>query len=412
MINYNKALKILSSSKIKIKNEIVLAKNSLSRIASKNIYSPSNHPSANNTAFDGFAVNSKETNKLNKKNIKKFKVIRTIAAGDNPNIKNIKKFTTIEVMTGAIIKKPFDTVIPIEQIKLDLNKKKNKYILISKKIKKNEYIRYLGSDYKKGELVIKKGELIEPSHVLALKTLGIKKVEVKKKININFYSTGNEITNKDKIPLWKVRNSNTYYLNSLTKNMPVVFTEKIILKDKDEAKFKKELIKNFKSTTNIIVTSGAVSAGKFDFIPKVIKKIKLKNYFKGVSIRPGKPILFAKFKNNKVFFGLPGNPVSSAACFRFFIMPFLFSSLEMNKEKPTIARLKNSFVKKKFFTRFIKGKINTTNKGIVKFEVLKGQESFKINSLTKSNSWGLFPSGRSHFKKGNLIKCYTTSPFL
>ena len=82
------------------------------------------------------------------------------------------------------------------------------------------------------------------------------------------------------------------------------------------------LNKNIRSKANIIITSGAVSAGKFDFIPKVIKKIKLKKYFKGVAIRPGKPIMFAKFKNNMCFFGLPGNPISSAACFRFFILPF------------------------------------------------------------------------------------------
>ena len=411
MISYNKALKVLSRSKIKIKDEIVLSKNSSNRIAAKNIYSPSNYPSANNTAFDGFAINSKDTNKLIKKNIKKFKIIKTIAAGDNPNIKKIKKFTTIEVMTGAIIKKPFDTVVPIEKIKFFPNYKNPKYILIGKKIKKNEHIRFLGSDYKKGEVVIKKGQLIEPSHVLALKALGIKKIKVKKKININFYSTGNEITNEDRIPLWKVRNSNTYYLNSLTKKMPIAFNEKNILRDKDELKFKKELIKNFKSKIDIIITSGAISAGKFDFIPKVIKKIKLKNYFKGVAIRPGKPIMFAKFKNNKVFFGLPGNPISSAACFRFFIIPFLFNSLEMRKEKAIISRLDNSFIKKNFFTRFIKGKLNTTNKGIVEFKVLKGQESFRINSFTKANSWGLFPSGKSSFKRGSLIKCYTTSPF-
>ena len=411
MISYNKALKVILDSKIKIKNEIVLSKNSSNRIAARNIFSPSNYPSANNTAFDGFAINSKETDKLSKKNYRKFQIIKTIAAGDNPNIKKIKKFSTIEVMTGAIIKKPFDTVIPVEKVKFFPNKKNPKYILIEKKIKRNEYIRFLGSDYKKGEIVIKKGQLVEPSHVMALKALGIEKIEVKKKINIIFYSTGNEITNKYKIPFWKVRNSNAHYLNSLTKNMPLVFTEKIILRDKDELKFKNELIKNFKTKTDIVVTSGAVSAGKFDFIPRVIKKIKLKNYFKNVAIRPGKPIMFVKFKNNKVFFGLPGNPISSAACFRFFIIPFLFNSLQMQKEKPIIAKLDNSFIKKKKFTRFIKGVINRTNKGLTKFKVLKGQESFKINSFTRSNSWGLFPSGRSYFEKGYLIKCYTNSPF-
>ena len=411
MISYKKALSILIKNKIKTGNEIINSKNSSNRICAKNIYSPTDYPSGNNTAFDGFAVNSKETNILNKNNQKKFKIIKTIAAGDNPNIKKIKKFSAVEVMTGAIIQKPFDTVIPIEQIKVVKNKQKAKYILINKKIKKNEFIRFKASDYKKGEIILKKGQLIEPKHILAMKTLGVKKVNVKKKINIIFYTTGNEITNKEKIPPWKVRNSNSFYLNSLTKKMPVTFKEKYILRDNDEKKFQKELMRNIKSKTDIILTSGAVSAGKYDFIPKIIKKLKLISYFKGVTIRPGKPITFAKLRKNKVFFGLPGNPISSAACFRFFVVPFLFNSLEMKKEKPIFAKLKNPFLKKKIFTRFIKGKLETTKKGIVEFQVLKGQESFRINSFTKANSWGLFPSGKSFFKKKALIGCYLSTPF-
>ena len=179
MINYIRALKILQNSKIKIQNEIVLSKESINRIVAKSIFSPSNYPAGNNTAFDGYAISSKDTAGLSKKNKKKFKILKTIAAGDNPKIKNVKKFQTVEVMTGAIINKPFDTVIPIEQIQFYPNFKNKKYILVNKRIKKNEYIRYLGSDYKKKELVVKKGTLIQSSHILAFKSLGIKKIDVK-----------------------------------------------------------------------------------------------------------------------------------------------------------------------------------------------------------------------------------------
>ena len=411
MINYITAQKKLKKSKIKIKDELISSLKSLNRICSKNIYSPSNYPSGNNTAFDGYAIKSNDTINFNGKKYKKFKILKSIAAGKNPKIKNVKNFETVEVMTGALLPKQFDTVIPIEQINFVHSKHGEKYIVINKKIRKNEFIRFKGSDYKKGEIILKKGQLIEPKHILAMKTLGVKKICVKKKINLIFYSTGKEITNKEKIPPWKVRNSNSFYLNSLTKEMPIIFKEKNILRDNDEKKFQKELKKNIKSKTDVIVTSGAVSAGKYDFIPKIIKKQKLISYFKGVAIRPGKPVTFAKLQKNKVFFGLPGNPISSAACFRFFVLPFLLSSLEMKKEQPIFAKLQNPFLKNKFFTRFIKGKINTNNRGIVEFKVLKGQESFRINSFTKANSWGLFPSGKSSFKRGSLIKCYTTSPF-
>ena len=407
MIHYNKALLKLSKNKLKIKSEIISVEKSLNRILSTDLRSPSNYPAADNTAFDGFAINSKETNKINNKNFKKFKIIKTLAAGDNPNIKNIPKFSTIEVMTGAVIKKPFDTVIPIEQINFFPNPSKPKYIIIKKKIKKNNFIRFLGSDFKKGEIIIKKGEIINSQHILAFKTLGIKKILVKKKPNIIFYSTGNEISNSVKLPNWKVRNSNTYYLKSFLENLPFIFKEKKILRDNDLLKFKKEIKINLRSKNDIIITSGAVSAGKFDFVPKIIKNFKLKYFFKGAYIRPGKPIMFAKFKNNKAFFGLPGNPISSAACFRFFVLPFLFFSINSNLAVPINAKLKSQLIKKKNFTRFIKGKLSFSKKGMAEFEIYKGQESFKIKPFTKSNAWGLLPIGKDKFKKGDYIDCYT-----
>ena len=181
MISYKKSLEILKKNTIKLKSESIFSKYSVNRVCAKNLISPNDYPAENNTAFDGFAINSKDTLKLNKKKTKKFKILKTIAAGDNPNINNVPRFSVVEVMTGAIIKKPFDAVIPIEKINFFPNKKKPKYIIINKKIRKNQYIRFKGSDYKKGEKVINKGQIIKPSHVLAFMTLGVKKVRVKKK---------------------------------------------------------------------------------------------------------------------------------------------------------------------------------------------------------------------------------------
>ena len=407
MINYKTAKKILIKSKIKIKNQTINSLKSLNRVCAKDVYSSVNYPAGNNTAFDGYAINSKDTTSLNQKNLKKFKILKTIAAGDNPKIKNVKKFQTAEVMTGALISKPFDTVIPIEQIKFYPSVKNKKYILINKKINKNEYIRYLGSDYKKKEIVIKKGTLIQSSHILAFKSLGIEKIDVKIKPNILFFSTGNEISDKKNVADWQIRNSNTYYIKSLSNNFLFNFIDGGILRDKDSNLFKKLINKNIKSKADIIVTSGAVSAGKFDFVPEVVKKFKLSNFFKGVTIRPGKPILFAKFKNKeKVFFGLPGNPISSAACFRFFVYPYLAAILNIREEKPFKARLKNKFEKKKSLTRFLKGRLTSTSNGNLQIEILQGQESFRIKSFVTSNVWGVFKAGQSIFKRGQLIECH------
>ena len=405
MNSYKAAISKLNNNPLKIGSEIVSIKDALNRISSKEVIAKSDYPADDNTAFDGFAVNSKET----KNTFQKFKILKTIAAGDNPYIKKIPKLSCIEVMTGAIIKKPFDTIIPIEDIEFFPSKQNAKYIIINKKIKKSEFIRPKGSDYKKGNKIIRKGELINPAHILSLKTLGIDKVLVKKKVNIVFYPSGNELSDKKNIPSWKIRNSNTIYLNSLIKSLPVNFTIQKILRDKDQKLFKKQISKQLKSKTDILITSGAVSKGKFDFIPSVINQFKLKNHFKGVAIRPGKPIMFAKFNNNKCFFGLPGNPISSVACFRFFVIPLLFKSLGLKVEKPIFAKLKNKFSKKKKFTRFVKGKLTFDKKGLVQFEVFEGQESYKIEPFVKSNAWGVFKDGVSVFNKGNLIDVYSAS---
>jgi len=404
MIEYKKAQKILSDSKIKIRNEIIFAKNSLNRVSAKDIFSPTNCPAGNNTAFDGYALNSRDTIGLSSKSKKKFRILKTIAAGDKPIIKNVKKYSTVEIMTGALIPKNFDTIIPVEKINYLSNKK---FIIVKEKIKKNNHVRFAGSDYKKGEKVVSTGEIINSSHILAFKSLGINKIVVKKKPLIVFYSTGNEISEKNNIPDWKIRNSNSHYIKALSNNSFFKIVDGGILRDKDDKLFSKLISKSFKSKCDIIITNGAVSAGKFDFVPRVVKNFKLSNYFKGVAIRPGKPIMFAKFKNkNQSFFGLPGNPISSAACFRFFVYPYLRLILNIKSEKPFKAKLKNGFLKKKAFTRFLKSKFFVNKKGSLEVKVLKGQESFRIKSFTEANAWTLFRSGKSAFKKGELIQCF------
>ena len=407
MISYQTSKRILKKGIIKIKSESILSINSLNRVASSNIYSKFNYPSGDNAAFDGYAIKSSDTKNINKNKSKAFKIIGSIAAGKKPFKKRIKKFEAVEIMTGGIIPNGFDTIIPIEQINFYPNNKTRKFILIDRKISKYNHIRFAGSDYKKNELIIKKNTIILPNQILALKTLGIKNINVKKKINILFFSTGNEISNGDTIPNWKVRNSNSHYIKNLNENFLFNFKNGGILRDNDEKVFKLKIRKMLNSKTDIIVTSGAVSAGKYDFIPNVIKTFRLSNYFKSVAIRPGKPVLFAKFKGKqKAIFGLPGNPMSSAACFRFFVYPYISSLLNLSDERPIQAVLKNNFVKKKNFTRFAKSKINTTKNGKIEVEILKGQESFRIKSFIKSNIWTLLPAGKTKFKKGEIVDCF------
>ena len=407
MISYEQSKKILKKAKIKIKDEMINSVNSLNRLVSSNVYSSINYPTGDNAAFDGYAINSKDTKRIKKNSQKQFKIIGSIAAGSKPLNKKIKKFDAIEIMTGGIIPKGFDTIIPIEQINFYPNKTNKKYIVIDQKIKKHNNVRFAGSDFKKGDVIVNRNTIIRPNHILAFKTLGIKKIKVKKKINILFFSTGNEITNKDNIPNWKVRNSNSHYIKNLNENFLFNFENGGILKDNHQNIFKSKIKKMLNNKTDIIITSGAVSAGKYDYIPNVVKYFKLSDYFKSVAIRPGKPILFAKIKSKqKAIFGLPGNPMSSSACFRFFVIPYMANILGLSIEKPVRGILKNNFIKKKKFTRFAKSKLTTTKDGKIEVEILKGQESFRVKSFIKSNIWALLPAGKSKFKKGDIVDCF------
>ena len=408
MINYRKSKSILKKSKIKISDEIIESSKSLNRVISKNVFSKVDYPAGDNAAFDGYAINSNDTKYIDKKNPKFFKIIGSIYAGTKPLRKKLKRFDAIEIMTGGLINKPFNTIIPVEQAILLPDQKNRKSILIDKEIKNSSHVRFRASDFKKGELLVKKGTIIQPNHIIAFKTLGIKKIKVKMKVNILFFSTGNEISNNVSIPNWKVRNSNSHYIENLNKNFLFNFTNGGILKDNHQNLFKSKIKKILKSKTNIIITSGAVSAGKFDYIPNVVKKFKTSYYFKSVMIRPGKPILFARIKQ-KAIFGLPGNPISSAACFRFFVSPFIQHILNLDEEKPIKAILKNNFEKKRNFTRFIKSKLNTTKNGKLEVKLLPGQESFRIKSFVRSNIWAVLPHGQSKFKKGQIIDCFFPS---
>ena len=407
MIKYKEAINIINKVSLRLASENVSISNSVNRISDSDIRSPSVNPLHDNTAFDGFAVVAKETKEISKKNPKKFKIIKTIAAGDIPKVKNYSKNSVIEIMTGGLIPKPFDSILAVEKAKFFPTKEKPTHIIINRQVKKFSFIRFAGEDYKLNDIVVKKGEVIQPKHIMALTTLGIKNVKVKKKPKITFISTGNEIVNyksKNILP-WQVRNSNNHYFKSFGKKLHLNITDGGIIKDNNPKKLKKILNKLKNSDTDIIVTSGAISAGKFDFIPELINNFSFEKCFRGVAIKPGRPIMLSKLKKrNKLFFGLPGNPISSAAGFRFFIYPLIRKSLGMEKEKKLIAKLKNKYFKIKNFTHFVRCFMKIDNRGIIQLEVLQEQQSNRIKSFVKANCWGIFPEGKDKFKKGDIIQ--------
>ena len=159
MINYQKAIKIINKVSLNLPNEEISTSDSLNRVCAKNILSPSINPLSNNTAFDGFAVLARETKGLSRKKIKKFKILKTIGAGDDPKINNYQKNSSVEIMTGGVIPKPFDSIIPVEKIKYYPSERKPTHIVVDHEVKKFSFIRFAGEDYNLKDVIIKRGEL-------------------------------------------------------------------------------------------------------------------------------------------------------------------------------------------------------------------------------------------------------------
>ena len=170
---------------------------------------------------------------MSRKKIKKFKILKSIGAGDNPKINNYQKNSSVEIMTGAIVPKPFDSIIPVEKVKYFPSKKKPTHIIIDHEIKKFSFIRFAGEDFDLKDIVIKKGELILPKHIMALTTLGIKNLYVKKKPKIIFFGTGSEIVDykKKSIYNWEVRNSNNHYFMSFGESLHFQIINGGVVKD-------------------------------------------------------------------------------------------------------------------------------------------------------------------------------------
>ncbi len=209
--------------------------------------------------------------------------------------------------------------------------------------------------------------------------------------------------------MWKVRNSNNLYFSAFGKSLNLEIVNGGVIKDNEPYKLKKAIQKTMRSDIDLFVTSGAISAGKFDFIPKFIKQFRFQDKFKGAKIKPGRPIMLSKFKK-KIFLGLPGNPISMVVGFRFFIYPLIRNMLGMKQEKTFKAKLLNKYSKRKDFTHFLRCSLIVTENGTCKLKILKGQQSNKLKALTEANCWGIFESGKTKFKEGDFVECLPLIP--
>ncbi|SHH16992.1 molybdopterin molybdotransferase MoeA [Tepidibacter thalassicus] len=285
----------------------------LDRILGEDIISDINVPEFSRSTVDGYAIKSSDSHGCSDSLPSFLNLIGEVNMGESADIK-IKSGQAIYVPTGGMIPDGADSVVMIEHVeKLD-----DTTIAIHRPLSYGENIVYKGDDIKKGEIILKKGKKITPQDIGVLASLGVKTVNVYKKIKFYIISTGDEIIDLDeKLKLGKIRDINGYALYSLIKKLGGEIVNRVIVKD--DYKLLREEVDKALNISNIVLISGGSSVGTRDFTYDVINSFDGKGVLvHGVSIKPGKPTLIGEGKG-KVIFGLPGHPVSSIIVFKTFV---------------------------------------------------------------------------------------------
>jgi molybdopterin molybdotransferase len=280
-----------------------------------------------------------------------------------------------------------------------------KTLVLSEPVIKGANVRRSGEDYQKGELILSKGTLINDHHKIGLIMNNHRKVKVYKKPSIGILTTGSEldIDSPSSIP-----NSNGPFLESAVNTLGLQCIQN--LHSGDELSVIKEKIQKLRDkNANLILTSGGVSAGKADFIPAALVEMGAEILFHKLWIRPGKPILMAKFPDGTIVFGLPGNPVSVAVGFRFLAAQAIRILQGRALEKPIASKNSINYKKSEKFCLFAKAIARVDEDGQIHTEVMSGQESFKVKPFRNANCWAMIPEGIETIKKGEAISIYPLS---
>ena len=405
MIDFQQAFEIISQHSQEVVTETCQLSQASGRILAKPIRSPMNIPSFDNSAMDGYAVNADDLNQASQNTPVSLNIVGLTAAGDSISQNQQSKKTAWKIMTGAPIPQGYDSVIPVENTKLD--EQDNSTLLCLSTVTKGAHCRTQGEDFVKDQLVLEAKHLINSNRIMALASLGIAQVPVKRDIKIAVFSTGKELVDDPNQPLkaGQIRNSNMPYILDYLSHFPVTAINAGTNYDDVDA-FKQALQKQLDDGQDIIISTGAVSMGDFDFIPKSIQALGGTILFHKVKIRPGKPVLFAKFPNGAYYFGLPGNPISATLGLRFFVSHLLLCLWGLAAETPVKAQLSSAYSKKKGFTLLLKSNRQVTSNAILEANILKGQESFKIHPMLDANGWLQLPSDTEQLAAATILNFY------
>jgi len=356
-------------------------------VLSKDVLSPINMPPFRQSAMDGYA--------LYLHNDDNYTVIDEVKAGDDHH-PTINAGETVRIFTGSPVPDTANTVIMQEKVSRDGDQLKLNY-----PVSENENIRPLGEQIKKGELALQEGTKLTPAAIGFLTTLGIAEVSVYSKPSIAIVTTGSELIKVGQpLTYGKIYESNSWMLQSALQSLD--YNTITLTKVKDDYTSTVSSIKKAISENDVVLISGGISVGDYDFVGKALTQLDVEQVFYKVKQKPGKPLFFGK-KEDKVIFALPGNPASALSSFYVYVYPTLqrlsgekdFSLNRINVKSAS------TYFKKGDRAQFLKGYLKDG-----KVTILEGQSSAMLHTFALANVLVYVPEDVNNILVNDSVKVF------
>lgn len=387
MIPFEKANEIVMNSSFRTGNEIIHFTESLNRILAADVVSDMDMPPFDKASMDGFACRKSDLSG-------DLEIIETIAAGKWPEIK-VERGQCSRIMTGAAVPEGADCVIIVEETVIS---ESGKVRFTGSSAKDN--IAYKAEDIRKGDVVIRAPKQITPQDIAVMATVGHTSVTVSKMPRIAVISSGDEIVEPAAVPgVSQIRNCNAYQLQAQAERAGVKADYYGIARDDVEETF--AIVAKAVAENDLVLITGGVSMGDFDFVPSVLERAGVKMLFTRVAVQPGKPTTFGVHPKALVF-GLPGNPVSSFVQFELLVRPLIYRMMGLNWEPLVIpVPMKESYYRKST-DRMGLIPVIITSDGFA--EVVEYHGSAHISALP--GAWGIvsIPRGVNALEAGLVVK--------
>ena len=386
MLSFEKAFEIVLNSAYLLGTERVALAHAVNRVLAEDVKSDIDMPPFNKSAMDGFACRREDlTNELT--------IIETIPAGVAP--KNvIGQNQCVKIMTGAVVPQGADCVIMVEFTE---NPSENTVRFTGKETAGNICVK--AEDIKAGQTVLSKGTLIKPQHLATLAAIGCANPCVAVRPKVGIMATGNElVAPAEKIRPSQIRDSNSFQLAGQVETVGVVTKNYGIVRDTRQAI--DTAIKTAIAENDVVLISGGVSVGDFDFVPDILKQNGIELMFEKVAIKPGKPTVFGV--SESVFcFGMPGHPVSGFVMCELLVKPFLYKLMGYDFTPLEIKMLLGESISRKKAGRPSWIPVVMTDEGTARPVEYHGSAHF--NALCEADGLLCIPKGTAELKEGTVV---------